>query len=351
MLKSLGGAPPAPMTPAAIRGQLGAGRLMDSGTRSRMETAFGADFSAVRVHTGAPATALTTQMNARAFALGRDVAFGAGEYQPGTLVGDALIAHELAHVVQQQGSEDEVAPMGAAPTASDALEHDADQSALGVLASLWGRTKGALGGLASLLGLAGKGAPKMRSGLSLSRCFECKKVPLYHANLAIFEFPGRKLDPATAAVGADAIWKAGAGITLDYNIVKVEEADAKKVIGQEPFEKKLPASECKLDYSFYPKESDEMESIRGMRKAKYNAFFLPEIHHSTSNEAIIDSKPGVRAAYISTGKCDGGFTLAHELGHYFLGEGHKQWSSPLMHSDNCIATVVDDECEIARNKV
>jgi hypothetical protein len=69
-----------------------------------MSSAFGYDFSGVRVHTGTKAASVATELNARAFTVGRDIAFGAGEYQPGTPIGDALIAHELAHVVQQGGA-------------------------------------------------------------------------------------------------------------------------------------------------------------------------------------------------------------------------------------------------------
>ena len=90
--------------PQAIRAQLRGGQALDSRLRTGLSAAFGHDFSDVRVHADAGAAQLADQMNARAFTLGRDIAFGAGEYQPGTLVGDAIIAHELAHVVQQSGA-------------------------------------------------------------------------------------------------------------------------------------------------------------------------------------------------------------------------------------------------------
>ena len=79
------------------------GSGMDHSTRSRMETAFGADFSDVRVHTGAQADELSGALSARAFTTGRDVFFRQGEYNPGTTDGRELLAHELTHVVQQGG--------------------------------------------------------------------------------------------------------------------------------------------------------------------------------------------------------------------------------------------------------
>lgn len=55
------------------------------------------------MHTGEAAAASAHQLNARAFTLGRDIVFGEGQYDPGTHAGRRLLAHELAHVVQQTG--------------------------------------------------------------------------------------------------------------------------------------------------------------------------------------------------------------------------------------------------------
>ena len=65
----------------------------------------GCDFSAVRVHTDPPAAASARAVNARAYTVGRDIVFAAGEYQPATAGGKRLLAHELAHVAQQAGSQ------------------------------------------------------------------------------------------------------------------------------------------------------------------------------------------------------------------------------------------------------
>ena len=82
-----------------MRGTGGA-PLPDS-ERSFFEPRFGRDFSNVRVHTGPDAAQVARQVNARAFTIGRDVVFGAGEYKPGTSDGRSLMAHELTHTVQQ----------------------------------------------------------------------------------------------------------------------------------------------------------------------------------------------------------------------------------------------------------
>jgi hypothetical protein len=147
-----------------VKAALGQGQPLDSSLRSQMESAFDHDFSHVQVHTGVKAGALSTGFNARAFTIGNDIAFGAGEYRPGTLIGDAIMAHELAHVVQQRGSH---SARGIQPTTTPsqhALEEDADNSAIGAVISMWTGTKNILSSISQNV------MPVMRSGLRLQRC-------------------------------------------------------------------------------------------------------------------------------------------------------------------------------------
>ena len=82
----------------------GGGQGLDHATQRRMESSFGADFSGVRIHHDARSDGLSQSLSARAFATGRDVFFRQGEYNPGTSSGRELLAHELTHVVQQNGA-------------------------------------------------------------------------------------------------------------------------------------------------------------------------------------------------------------------------------------------------------
>jgi hypothetical protein len=91
--------------PENFLGDLGPGEPLDSATRVFFEPRFGRDFARVRIHTGARAEASARVMNALAYTVGQNVVFGAGEYAPGTAAGNRLMAHELAHVVQQGPSE------------------------------------------------------------------------------------------------------------------------------------------------------------------------------------------------------------------------------------------------------
>ena len=80
------------------------GQPLDVATRSSMEPRFGHDFSSVRVHSDAKAAESARAVNALAYTVGRDVVFGTGQFSPASTAGRKLIAHELTHVVQQQGA-------------------------------------------------------------------------------------------------------------------------------------------------------------------------------------------------------------------------------------------------------
>lgn len=92
--------------------------------RAEMEARFGADFSGVRVHAGPDAAASAEALAATAFTVGRDIVFGAGRFAPETTAGRELLAHELAHVVQQSRGGPE--PEGDARLS---LEQDAARAA------------------------------------------------------------------------------------------------------------------------------------------------------------------------------------------------------------------------------
>jgi hypothetical protein len=134
--KATPGAAPATVDAGALIRQLGPGHALDGGTQARMERALGHSFAGVRIHADDRAAALSHDLAARAFTLGRHVAFAAGELRPGTPHGDALLAHELAHVVQQGTA----APAGEVPlgAAADPLEHDADLAAAAAVEQLHG---------------------------------------------------------------------------------------------------------------------------------------------------------------------------------------------------------------------
>ncbi|MBW4505771.1 MAG: DUF4157 domain-containing protein [Scytonematopsis contorta HA4267-MV1] len=86
-----------------IQSSRGSGQPLANSIRQPMEQAFGANFEGVRVHTGTQSDQMNQSIQAKAFTTGKDIFFRQGEYNPGNRGGQELIAHELTHVVQQNG--------------------------------------------------------------------------------------------------------------------------------------------------------------------------------------------------------------------------------------------------------
>lgn len=84
-----------------LSGSRGSGSPLPETTRSSMESAFGTDFSKVKIHTGSQAAAMNKSLHAQAFTHGSDIYFNEGKYNPDTMAGKHLLAHELTHTVQQ----------------------------------------------------------------------------------------------------------------------------------------------------------------------------------------------------------------------------------------------------------
>lgn len=116
-------AAPARIDPGPVQAKLAGGTALSESISSRFSGAYGRDLSGVRVHTE---STMARDLGARAFTVGRDVAFAPGQYRPGTPEGDRLIGHELAHVVQQAGGAGAVQGSG---LGEDGFEAEADRAA------------------------------------------------------------------------------------------------------------------------------------------------------------------------------------------------------------------------------
>lgn len=122
----------APAIERAIHSKRGGGQALDGGVRGKMESAFGADFGGVRVHSDSESDALNRSLNARAFTTGSDIFFRQGAYSPGSSAGKELLAHELTHVVQQRGKE--VRKKLTVGRPGDRFEQEADRVARAIMA-------------------------------------------------------------------------------------------------------------------------------------------------------------------------------------------------------------------------
>ena len=96
---------PAPVQESDLSAQLrlskGKGNPMSPGILLEMNTAFGVDFSNVRIHTDTQSVEMNRKLGAHAFTNGNDIYFNQGKYAPETTEGKRLLAHELAHTIQQ----------------------------------------------------------------------------------------------------------------------------------------------------------------------------------------------------------------------------------------------------------
>jgi hypothetical protein len=118
---------PANAVPSSVQSVLdrGSGRPLPMGIRAIMEARFGKDFNRVRIHDDAIAASSARELDAAAYTIGTDIVFGPGRYALQTDQGQTLLAHELAHVVQQ--SRDML--NGQRQAQPDLLEHAADEAA------------------------------------------------------------------------------------------------------------------------------------------------------------------------------------------------------------------------------
>lgn len=159
---------------ASVAGELGPGRPLEAKVAAVASEAWGTSLDQVRIHTEPSAAAAADRLDARAFAVGPHIGFAADAYQPGTPVGDAIIAHELAHVVQQQNTTASPAALLARQRRSDegAQERDADQAAGSVLGRLYSQAASHVG-------------PALRAPLGISRCKNDNPAPATAGKTAV----------------------------------------------------------------------------------------------------------------------------------------------------------------------
>jgi hypothetical protein len=152
----------------AVARRLG-GSPLPSPVRSRMESAFGRSFAGVRVHEGETGDRIAARTGAPAATTGEDIYFRSGEFAPHTPVGEALLAHELAHIA---GAHTDAAEAGELePVVSPRLEAEANRTAFAAMARLF---------LGIRTGAAGEHGPRTtrarRAGLLPGSCFSSSTI-------------------------------------------------------------------------------------------------------------------------------------------------------------------------------
>lgn len=119
---------------AVERAGASSGQGLPSEVRSRFEGSLGADLSGVRVHTGRESAEAATAVGAKAYTVGQDIHFSAGNYKPTDSAGVQLLAHEVVHTVQNQGAGAAQLSKLEVSTPADAAEIEADQIAAAMVA-------------------------------------------------------------------------------------------------------------------------------------------------------------------------------------------------------------------------
>ena len=172
-----------PALPPIVRDVVSeSGQPLDAQTRGFMEPRFGHDFGHVRVHNDAKAADSARAVNALAYTVGRNVVFGANEFAPTTRQGCELLAHELAHTVQQRGATGEAPPV-------------AEGSSLESGAQAAGRAAANGRAVAQPLGRSGvavaraKASPEYYDDAELGR-----EIAKYTEKLKTSSYPGRSGD-------------------------------------------------------------------------------------------------------------------------------------------------------------
>ncbi|MFT3695791.1 MAG: DUF4157 domain-containing protein [Kofleriaceae bacterium] len=114
---------------AVARASSSSGMSLPGTLMRKFESSLGADLSNVRVHTGGESQAAAGAVGAKAYTVGQDIHFGAGQYDPSSGAGEHLLAHEVAHTVQQQGGTPTRQNKMNVSTPFDAAESEADTAA------------------------------------------------------------------------------------------------------------------------------------------------------------------------------------------------------------------------------
>ena len=201
---------------ARARATMGRGESAPVGLRDEVERITGSDLSDVRMHTGASAQSMTHEFGARAFTVGSDIVVAPGEAAPGTIEGDALLAHELAHAAQQSHAAGTAMSEKADNPGTDVAETAADDVSADAVISRWTGLRQHLSDLGSTV------AGRVKSGLRLQRCGGAKIDPnKEELNTKVLEGMAKANDKGSKS--------ASSGIHYPYNYASLYKEDWKKL--------------------------------------------------------------------------------------------------------------------------
>lgn len=205
---------------ARAKAAVAGGAPLPEAERARWEQLFGVDLASVRVNTGGDAAAQADGMGAAAYNVGEGIGFAAGAHQPGTPQGDALMAHELAHVIQQRGGGGGAPGVGAP---GGAHEQEADRVAAAAQAAHTTTPQADTASREELKARLPDRARISESARTLGQAapgFEIEaRAETEHINRCIPGCTPSKSGPPTGPA-----WKAGAHVTPTFSVTEKEGA-------------------------------------------------------------------------------------------------------------------------------
>ncbi len=145
---------------AVERATSSSGQALPAELRGRFESSLGADLSGVRVHTGAESAQAASAVGAKAYTTGQDIHFADGRYDPSSAFGVHLLAHEVAHTVQQRGGTPTTQHKLEVSGPQDAAEVEADRAADAMVAGTPATIAGSAAVVARDADPAAEAAPK-----------------------------------------------------------------------------------------------------------------------------------------------------------------------------------------------
>ncbi|MDX2305687.1 MAG: DUF4157 domain-containing protein, partial [Microscillaceae bacterium] len=211
-------------------------------------------------------------------------AFGSGEYRPGTLVGDALLAHELAHVEQQKGASLQAQTkleMGGAEY--NALEQEADEVAVGVMGHIWH------GGSSSQKQTI---RPQRKTGLSLRRCSRMDHE-------ALLQFGHTRLDTASGQqVGT---WRRSTELGLITHPIRADEMILRAGSQEGTYEENFSSPQNAAAYAHTIIASRDAQGACIIRHEGQYRIYLIEMNPSPPfTRGVLEHEGGLSSSQVST---------------------------------------------------
>jgi hypothetical protein len=283
------------------------GQLLDATTRTSMEQGFGHDFSNVKVHVGEQAADSARAVNALAYTVGHDIVFGAGQYATQSNEGKKVLAHELAHTIQQGPNVQRLPDRLETTEPSDQVEREAEAAAESVMHRMSSPVSEGHGGMDGKEGPAAAPEEEAAPEAGLAG----KDLPKKTVTVNVTYLKGGSTDIATHLTKANTVYAAARVDVKKGKEKTLDEAASKAILGDDLIldefdDPATPTTEEKaLIKENRTAKTITMYYVGSMSKGSIGEAFYPAAGQPAS---FVYASPNTR-------------TWPHELGHVLLDSG------------------------------